>query len=176
MKDDGDRRGNSSRGARGPGHRRGGRPSPTATGKPSRTTNASSMTTRAGPEGNQCRLSRPESWRLNDSGSEVLGYTETTSSVMRRHDSDCPQNHVSEMSPPSSISVKIVTGKTPVKQKKTRFSRFIGPGNGLVECALKRHVESSGGNPDRRCSSQPEALGADQEVTNGLKHSKIRLR
>jgi hypothetical protein len=47
---------------------------------------------------------------------------------------------------------------------------------GLVVCALKRHVESSGGNPDRRCSSQPEALGADQEVTNGLKHSKKRLR
>jgi len=32
-----------------------------------------------------------------------------------------------------------------------------------------------GENPDRRCSSQPEALGADQEVTNGLKHSKKRL-
>ncbi len=46
----------------------------------------------------------------------------------------------------------------------------------LVVCALKRHVESSGGNPDRRDSSQPEALGADQEVTNGLKHSKTRLR
>jgi hypothetical protein len=42
-------------------------------------------------------------------------------------------------------------------------------------CALKRHVESSGGNPDRRGSSQPEALGAAQEVTNGLKHSKTRL-
>ena len=46
----------------------------------------------------------------------------------------------------------------------------------FVVCALKRHVESSGANPDRRCSSQPEALGAVQEVTNGLKHSKKRLR
>jgi hypothetical protein len=46
----------------------------------------------------------------------------------------------------------------------------------VVVCALQRHVESSGANPDRRCSSQPEALGAVQEVTNGLKHSKIRLR
>ena len=45
----------------------------------------------------------------------------------------------------------------------------------LVVCALRRHIESSGGNPDRRSSSQPEALGADQEVTNGLKHSKKRL-
>jgi len=40
---------------------------------------------------------------------------------------------------------------------------------------LERHIESSGVNPDRRCSFQPEALGADQEVTNGLKHSKRRL-
>jgi hypothetical protein len=47
--------------------------------------------------------------------------------------------------------------------------------SGLVVCALERHIESSGVNPDRRCSSQPEALGADQEVTNGLKHSKKRL-
>ena len=46
----------------------------------------------------------------------------------------------------------------------------------IVMCALSRHVESSGANPDRRCSSQPEALGAVQEVTNGLKHSKKRLR
>ena len=46
---------------------------------------------------------------------------------------------------------------------------------GFVVCALPRHVESSGANPDRRCSSQPEALGADQEVTNGLKHSKKRV-
>jgi hypothetical protein len=45
----------------------------------------------------------------------------------------------------------------------------------LVVCALRRHVESSGGNPDRRSSSQPEALGAVQEVTIGLKHSKKRL-
>jgi hypothetical protein len=64
----------------------------------------------------------------------------------------------------------------PCQAQKTRFLRFIGPGNVLVECALKRHVESSGGNPDRQCSSQPEALGAAQEVTNGLKHSKTRLR
>ena len=46
----------------------------------------------------------------------------------------------------------------------------------VIMCALPRHVESSGANPDRRCSSQPEALGAVQEVTNGLKHSKKRLR
>jgi hypothetical protein len=46
----------------------------------------------------------------------------------------------------------------------------------VVVCALRRHVESSGANPDRRCSSQPEALGAVQEVTNGLKHSKKRPR
>jgi len=45
----------------------------------------------------------------------------------------------------------------------------------LVVCALRRHIESSGGNPDRRSSFQPEALGADQEVTRGLKHSKKRL-
>lgn len=45
----------------------------------------------------------------------------------------------------------------------------------IVLCALLRHVESSGGNPDRQCSSQPEALGAVQEETNGLKHSKKRL-
>jgi len=41
---------------------------------------------------------------------------------------------------------------------------------------LPRHLESSGVNPDRRCSSQPEALGAVQEVTNGLKHSKKQPR
>jgi hypothetical protein len=46
----------------------------------------------------------------------------------------------------------------------------------VIVCALQRHVESSGANPDRRCSSQPEALGAVQEVTNGLKHSKKRPR
>jgi len=40
---------------------------------------------------------------------------------------------------------------------------------------LGRHIESSGESPDRRCSSQPESLGADQEATNGLKHSKKRL-
>ena len=45
----------------------------------------------------------------------------------------------------------------------------------VVVCALTRHIESSGVNPDRRCSSQPEALGAVQEVTNGLKHFKKRL-
>ena len=59
------------------------------------------------------------------------------------------------------------------------------PANGLVPersfahvvvCALLRHVESSGATPDRRSSSQPEALGAVQEVMNGLKHSKKRLR
>ena len=55
------------------------------------------------------------------------------------------------------------------------YSYLRAGGNVLVVCALKRHVESSGGNPDRRCSSQPEALGAAQEVTNGLKHSKTRL-
>lgn len=42
-------------------------------------------------------------------------------------------------------------------------------------CALPRHVESSGANPDRQCSSQPEALGAVQEATNELKHFKKRL-
>jgi hypothetical protein len=47
---------------------------------------------------------------------------------------------------------------------------------GVVVCALLRHVESSGATPDRRSSSQPEALGAVQEVMNGLKHSKKRLR
>jgi hypothetical protein len=46
----------------------------------------------------------------------------------------------------------------------------------VVVCALLRHVESSGATPDRRSSSQPEALGAVQEVMNGLKHSKKRLR
>lgn len=44
-----------------------------------------------------------------------------------------------------------------------------------VVCALPRRLESSGGNPDRRYSSQPEALGAVQEVTSGLKHSQKRL-
>ena len=51
----------------------------------------------------------------------------------------------------------------------------IGPDIVLVVCALLRHIESSGENPDRRYSSQPEAHGADQEVTNGLKDSKKRL-
>jgi len=51
-----------------------------------------------------------------------------------------------------------------------------GPLAHVIVCALARHVESSGANPDRRRSSQPEALGAVQEVTNGLKHSKKRLR
>jgi hypothetical protein len=45
----------------------------------------------------------------------------------------------------------------------------------VIVCALLRHVESVGANPTRRCSSQPEALGAVQEATNGLKHSKTRL-
>jgi len=49
------------------------------------------------------------------------------------------------------------------------------PGHRSCCVCLARHIKSSGENPDRRCSSQPEALGADQEVTNGLKHSKKRL-
>jgi hypothetical protein len=66
--------------------------------------------------------------------------------------------------------------ETPCQAQKIVCGQFMGPANVLVECALRRHVESSGGTPDRRCSSQPEALGAVQEVTIGLKHSKRRLR
>ena len=40
----------------------------------------------------------------------------------------------------------------------------------VVVCALLRRIDSTGENPVRRCSSQPEAPGAAQEVTNGLKH------
>ena len=45
----------------------------------------------------------------------------------------------------------------------------------VVVCALLRCGEPSGVIPDRRKASQPEALGAYQEATNGLKHSQRRL-
>src|SRR3981189_471220 len=37
-------------------------------------------------------------------------------------------------------------------------------------CALPRRIDVVGANPTRQLSLQPEALGADQEATNGLKH------
>ena len=65
---------------------------------------------------------------------------------------------------------------SPVMSVITRFSTSAYKrGYSTWGVCLERHIESSGGNPDRRSSSQPEALGADQEVTNGLKHSKKRL-
>ena len=41
---------------------------------------------------------------------------------------------------------------------------------GVHLCALLRCTVSVGANPTRQLSLQPEAPGADQEVTNGLKH------
>src|SRR5260370_29905202 len=37
-------------------------------------------------------------------------------------------------------------------------------------CALPRCIDVVGANPTRQLSLQPEAPGADQEATNGLKH------
>src|SRR3954453_6792763 len=37
-------------------------------------------------------------------------------------------------------------------------------------CALPRAIDVVGANPTRQLSLQPEAPGADQEATNGLKH------
>ena len=37
-------------------------------------------------------------------------------------------------------------------------------------CALLRRIDVVGANPTRQLSLQPEAPGADQEATNGLKH------
>ena len=37
-------------------------------------------------------------------------------------------------------------------------------------CALLRRLDVVGANPTRQLSLQPEAPGADQEATNGLKH------
>src|SRR3954465_1552993 len=37
-------------------------------------------------------------------------------------------------------------------------------------CALPRRPDVVGANPTRQLSLQPEAPGADQEATNGLKH------
>jgi hypothetical protein len=37
-------------------------------------------------------------------------------------------------------------------------------------CALPRCTDVVGANPTRQLSLQPEAPGADQEATNGLKH------
>lgn len=45
---------------------------------------------------------------------------------------NCGQIRVSGLSLRAPISVKTVPGNTPVKHKKTRFSRFIGPEIGLV--------------------------------------------
>jgi hypothetical protein len=43
-------------------------------------------------------------------------------------------------------------------------------------CALPRRIDVVGANPTRQLSLQPEAPGADQEATNGLKHfGKISL-
>jgi hypothetical protein len=50
-----------------------------------------------------------------------------------------------------------------------------GPLGRAVVCALLRRGGSSGGSPDRRMASPPEALGADQEATNDLKHPQRRL-
>jgi len=41
-------------------------------------------------------------------------------------------------------------------------------------CALPRRTDVVGANPTRQLSLRPEALGADQEATNGLKHLKKR--
>jgi hypothetical protein len=41
-------------------------------------------------------------------------------------------------------------------------------------CALLRCTALPGGNPGRQLSLQPEALGAGQEATNGLKHFEKR--
>jgi hypothetical protein len=41
-------------------------------------------------------------------------------------------------------------------------------------CALARCTALPGENPGRQLSLQPEALGAGQEATNGLKHSEKR--
>ena len=40
-----------------------------------------------------------------------------------------------------------------------------------IMCALTRCIGSVGANPTRQLSLQPETPGADQEATNGLKHS-----
>src|SRR3954447_9959700 len=41
-------------------------------------------------------------------------------------------------------------------------------------CALPRCTDDVGANPTRQLSLQPEAAGADQEATNGLKHFRKR--
>ena len=42
--------------------------------------------------------------------------------------------------------------------------------NTIPLCALLRCTDDVGANPTRQLSLQPEAPGADQEATNGLKH------
>jgi hypothetical protein len=42
----------------------------------------------------------------------------------------------------------------------------------FVVCALQRCTSSVGEIPTRPLSLRPEVLGAGQEATNGLKHSK----
>jgi len=42
--------------------------------------------------------------------------------------------------------------------------------NTIPLCALPRCTDDVGANPTRQLSLQPEAPGADQEATNGLKH------
>ena len=42
-------------------------------------------------------------------------------------------------------------------------------------CALPRRIDVVGASPTRQLSLQPEAPGADQEATNGLKHFGKRL-
>ena len=79
---------------------------------------------------------------------------------------------------PSAIALSVLgfmTLSCLIGLRRSGSSRLIRTLAGFVVCALPRHVESSGAIPDRRSSSQPEALGAVQEVTNGLKHSQKRL-
>ncbi len=78
-----------------------------------------------------CRLTSVNApWECRDSASHRQN---VNPQYLRSHRA----NHVSDMSPRALTSVKTDMRVSSVKHKKTRFSQFIGPGNGrVVRCTL----------------------------------------
>ena len=62
----------------------------------------------------------------------------------------------------------------PIPAVSKSLTRSVGEPGARIDivplCALPRCTDVVGANPTRQLSLQPEAPGADQEATNGLKH------
>ena len=82
------------------------------------------------------------------------------------------KNHVSKMTPRMFISVELSLSETPVKHKKMRFGRFIGPENGLVvRCRPVAGVPEWAGN-DFFTEGATVQMGPYRSLSGSLRESR----